>query len=308
MARQKSNKLRVNSWFYLFVLLIAVIGIIHPVLGEEGMVSISYRGAGGYTIGDVITFDGRNTAGTTTLLKITGPGLPEAGVPVYNLDGDPGSGNTIPVNADGTWKFVWYSANVAGIEKMITARYTFIAADLANPEKKASTSVLLKKPEFSVNQVRSAYPGDYVELSGTAEQGVTYVKIDITDSGSRVLHTFISPVGGSGSFNYGFRVDFPPGQYMVIVSNPSISTTLTRAFTVLSPKTTATTLTMTEAPQTTPIETVPVLIETSPDKTLPPASETSLTPRVPLSAFPPLAGLVISALIVLTRSTASRKK
>jgi len=45
------------------------------VLADEGTVSVSYRGAGGYTIGDVITFDGKNTAGNTNLLKITGPGL-----------------------------------------------------------------------------------------------------------------------------------------------------------------------------------------------------------------------------------------
>ena len=93
------------------------------MLGDEGIVSISYRGAGGYTLGDVIYFDGRNTAGNTTLLKITGRTAGNR-VPVYNLDGNPGSGNTIPVNADGTWKFVWYSANIDGIEKIITARYT----------------------------------------------------------------------------------------------------------------------------------------------------------------------------------------
>ena len=44
--------------------------------------------------------------------------------------------------------------------------------------------------------------------SGIAEQGVTYVKIDITNSENRVMHTYISPVSGNGSFNYGFRVDF----------------------------------------------------------------------------------------------------
>jgi len=306
MARLNTDKLRLNLWFYPFVMLIAVICIIHPVLGEEGTVSISYRGAGGYTIGDVITFDGRNTVGNTTLLKITGPGLPEAGVPVYNLDGNPGSGNTVPVNADGTWKFVWYSANVAGIENMITARYTFIAADLANPEKKASTSVLLKKPEFSVNQVSPAHPGDYMELTGTAEQGVTYVKIDITDSESRVLHTFISPVSGSGSFNYGFRIDFLPGQYTVTVSNPSIATTLTRVFTVVPPETPAPTLTMTEVFRT-PAETVPVFTETSPDQTLTSVPAPSLTPQVPLSLFTPLAGLIISALVILTSLNGYRK-
>ena len=305
MTRLNPGKSRLNSLFFPIAILIGVICIIQPVLGEEGIVSISYRGAGGYTIGDVITFDGRNTAGNTTLLKITGPGLPETGVPVYNLDGNPGSGNTIPVNADGTWKFVWYSANIAGIEKMITARYTIIAADSGNPAKTASTSILMKKPEFYVNPVREANPGQYVELSGRAEQGVTYVKIDITDSENRVLHTYISPVSGSGSFNYGFRVDFGPGQYTVTVSNPSLENALTRVFTVTSPGTPVPSLTTTGVTQT-PAETVPVLTVSTADQTVVPG--TSLTPRVPLSVFTPFAGIVICGLIIIRMSTVNRKK
>ena len=284
---------------------IAVICIIHPVLAEDGTVSISYRGAGGYNIRDVITFDGRNTVGNTTLLKITGPGLPDTGVPVYNLDGIPGTGNTVPVNADGSWKFVWYSANIAGIEKMITARYTFIAVDLADPEKKASTSILMKKPEFYVNQLKAAHPGDYVEVSGTAEQSVTYVKIDITDSEGRILHTFISPVSATGSFNYGFRVDIQPGQYTVRVSNPSLENTLTSMFTVVPPETPTSALTTPPVTQT-PAETVTVLTVTSPDQTPPVTSSVSSTPSIPLSPFIPIAGLVISGLIALTWSNRYR--
>ncbi len=305
MTRLNPGKSRFNSWFFPIAILIGVLCIIQPVLGEDGIVSISYRGAGGYTIGDVITFDGRNTAGNTTLLKITGPGLPETGVPVYNLDGNPGTGNTIPVNADGTWKFVWYSANIAGIEKMITARYTIIATDLISPEKKASTTILMKKPEFYVNQPGSVNPGDYVELSGSAEQGVTYVKIDITDPEGRVLHTFISPVSGSGSFNYGFRVDFLPGQYTVRVSNPSIEQIITRVFTVVSPGTPAPVMTSPRVTGT-PVGTATVPAGSSPEVTSLPG--TSLTPRVPLSPFTPLAGLVISGLIILTGSTGKKKQ
>ncbi|HET6580264.1 MAG TPA: hypothetical protein VFG36_00130 [Methanoregula sp.] len=290
--------------FFPIAMLIGVICIIQPVLAEEGIVSISYRGAGGYTIGDVITFDGRNTAGNTTLLKITGPGLPETGVPVYNLDGNPGSGNTIPVNADGTWKFVWYSANIAGIEKMITARYTIIAADSGNPAKTASTSILMKKPEFYINPIREANPGQYVELSGNAEQGVTYVKIDITDSENRVLHTYISPVSGSGSFNYGFRVDFGPGQYTVTVSNPSLENALTRVFTVTSPGTPVPSPTTTGVTQV-PAETVPPVTVSTAYQTVVPS--TSQSPRVPLSVFTPFAGIVICGLIIIRMSTVNRK-
>jgi hypothetical protein len=301
MARLNLNKLRLNAWFFAFVMFISIICIIPPVLAQGGTVSISYRGAGGYSIGDVITFDGTNTAGNTTLLKITGPGLPDAGVPVYNLDGAPGSGNTVPVNADGSWKFVWYSGNVVGKEKLITARYTFTASDSTDPEKKASTSILMKKPEFYVNQLKAAHPGDYVELSGSAEQSVTYVKIDIADSEGRILHTFISPVSATGSFNYGFRVDIQPGQYTVRVNNPSLENTLTSMFTVVPPETPVTALTTPPVTQTL-AETVPVLTVTSPDQTQPSTSFASLTPSIPLSLFTPLAGLIISGLIALTWS------
>ncbi|MFA5348408.1 MAG: hypothetical protein WC294_09740 [Methanoregula sp.] len=270
--------------------------------------SISYRGAGGYNIGDVITFDGKNTVSNITLLKITGPGLPDAGVPVYNLDGTPGTGNTVPVNSDGSWKFVWYSANVAGIEKMITARYTFIAADLTDQEIKASTSFLMKKPEFFINpQAGPAIPGDYVEFSGSAEQGVTYVKIDITDSESTILHTFISPVSGTGSFTYGFRVDMQPGQYTVRISNPSLENSLISLFTVVTPETPITALTTPPVTQT-PAETVPVLTASLPDQTPPVESSASLTPSIPLSSLTPVAGLVISGLIALTGSVRIKKQ
>ena len=52
-----------------------MIFFIQPVFADAGYVSISYRGSGGYYIGDTITFDGKNTAGNTTVVKITGPGL-----------------------------------------------------------------------------------------------------------------------------------------------------------------------------------------------------------------------------------------
>jgi len=305
MTRLNPGKSRLNSLFFPIAILFGVICIIQPVLGEEGIVSISYRGAGGYTIGDVITFDGRNTAGNTTLLKIAGPGLPQTGVPVYKLDGNPGSGNTIPVNADGTWKFVWYTSNIAGIEKMITARYTIIAADSGNPAKTASTSILMKKPEFYVNPVREANPGQYVELSGIAEQGVTYVKIDVADSGGRILHTFISPVSGTGSFNYGFRVDVQPGQYTVRVSNPSWENTLTRVF-MVTPSGIPTPVVTTPSVTGTPAETSTVPAVSSTDQTVVPS--TSLTPRVPLSVFTPFAGIFISGLIIIRMSAVNRKK
>ncbi len=146
------DNFRFNKYFIFTVVIITAICIIQPVFAQGGgTMTITYRGSGGYYIGDTIIFDGKDTVGNTTLLKISGPGLPASGVPVYDLEGIPGSGNNAPMNNDGTWKFVWSSANIKGIEKLVTARYTITAFDLINPEQTASVSVFLKKPEFYIN-------------------------------------------------------------------------------------------------------------------------------------------------------------
>jgi len=281
-------------------MLIAVILIIQPVLADAGFVSISYRGAGGYYVGDTITFDGRDTIGNTTLVKITGPGLPSEGVPLYDLNGIPGSGNTVAVTHDSSWKFIWYSANTAGIEKLVTARYTITAMDLSNPQKTATTSVLLKKPEFYINaQLSPINPGDYVQLNGYAERGVTYVKIDISDSSGKNVRTYISPVSGLGSFNYGFRADMPPGRYVATVSNPAMKNTLMTTLTVVLPE---------DSGLTPPIpENVTSTSTSSPTLTQPVTPVASLTPAIPLSPLTAIAGLFISAGIALAWSTGHRK-
>ena len=279
--------------------------IIQPVLAQDDSMIISYRGSGGYYLGDTVVFDGKTTVGTPTLLKISGPGLPREGVPVYDLNGVPGSGNTVPVNEDGTWRFVWYSATIAGSEKIRTARYTITAFDLANPEKTASVSVLLKKPEFYINPQKSQVnPGDYVQLNGIAERDVTQVKIDITDSKGTILRSYTSSVSSSGSFNYGFRADMQPGHYFVSVSNPSMKTVLRTSITVV-PSTESALTTTIPSPISTPSESLSV----------PPIPTPNLTQRVApspsavsLSPFTAIAGLMISGIIVLVWSNGRRKQ
>jgi hypothetical protein len=158
------------------------------------------------------------------LLKIAGPGLPSGGVPVNNLNDPSIAGTPAEVDQYGAWKFVWYAANVQGIEKLKTGRYTFTATDAANPDKSATALFMLKKPEYSViASPNPVNPGKYIELIGTAEQGISFAKIDIADSSGRVLHTYTSPVSSSGYFSYGFHVDMDPGQYPVTVSNPGLT-------------------------------------------------------------------------------------
>jgi hypothetical protein len=291
---------RLNNRYYSLILLIALICIIQPVFADAGFVSISYRGPGGYYIGDTITFDGKNTAGNTTLIKITGPGLPTEGVPLYDLNGIPGSGNTVPVTENNSWRFNWFSANTQGVEKVVTARYTITAMDLANSEKTATTSILLKKPEFYMDaQPGPIHPGDYVLLNGVAEKGVTYVMIDVSDSHGAKLHSLTSPVSSTGSFNFGFHADMPPGNYLVTVSNPSMKNSLMSKLTVGSPDNS--TLNTVVLANTTVTEGSSYTI------TQPPAVVPSPTHALPHSQLAVIAGLFISAGIILTWSKKNRK-
>jgi hypothetical protein len=215
----------VQAVFCILLFLIAATGILQPVMAANDSLSIAYRGSGGSVIGETVIFDGRNTYGNVTLIKITGPGLPAGGLPANNLNGAPGSGFPVEVNSESTWKYVWYSSTVPGVEKLQTARYTFTATDSRNPDNTAATSVMLKKPEFYITpSPNPSNPGNYVQLIGSAEQGITFAKIDVADATGRIVHTFTSPVSSSGYLSYGFHVDMDPGQYYITVSNPSLKT------------------------------------------------------------------------------------
>ncbi len=296
--------LRSNDNFFFLALFIAVMCIIQPVLAQDDSMIISYRGSGGYYLGDTIIFDGKNTAGSTTLLKISGPGLPDEGVPVYDFNGVPGSGNTIPVNEDGTWRFVWYSANSAGVEKIRTARYTITASDLTNPEKTASLAILLKLPDFYISpQQREVNPGDYVQLNGITELGITGVEIDIADSNGTILRSYTSSVSSSGYFNYGFRADIQPGYYFVSVSNPAMKKVLRTRISVVPPNGTVP-ITTIPSPLTTLSGSVSVPPTPSPDLT---KTEASSPSAIPLSLHITLAGLFISGIIARAGSLVCRK-
>jgi hypothetical protein len=220
---QKMGILPANKIFRSLLLLCAAACILQPVMAENGTITIAYRGSGGGYIGETFVFDGRNTYGNTTLLKITGPGLPPEGVPANNLNGASGTALSIPVDEDSIWKYSWDSSSIPGNEKLRTGRYAIIAMDSANSDKSATTQVMLKKPEYSISaSPNPVNPGKYVELNGYAEQGISSAKIEILDSQGTVLHSFTSPVSASGYFSYSFHVDMNPGQYRVTVTSPEL--------------------------------------------------------------------------------------
>ncbi|OPX63830.1 hypothetical protein [Methanoregula sp. PtaB.Bin085] len=237
-----------------FLLLVLAVCLLPPVMADTGSLSIAYRGSGGGYVGDTVVFDGKNTYGNITLIRITGPGLPSEGVPAANLNGPAGAGTPVKVNPDGTWKYTWYSSGIPGTEKLQTWRYTFVATDSLQTDKSATCQFMLKKPEFRITASPNPVTiGNYVELNGMAETGGDSAKIDISDSSGRILHTYTSPVSSSGSFSYSFHVDMGPGQYIVTVNTPLHKTSFGTVLTVVDEADVQSGVTTPSVPQTTTI-------------------------------------------------------
>ena len=229
------GKYTTKKFVFTFGLLAALLVLTLPVCAVNGTINIAYRGAGGNYLGDTIIFDGYNTFSNVTLLKITGPGLPAEGVPVYDINGAIGSGNIVPVNADGYWKFVWYTGSVKGVEKLQTARYYITAFDRAYPENTFVTSLVLKKSEFYVAAFPStALAGDYVQLTGISETGTSGVHFDIADPAGKIVHSYDTTVSASGYFNKAFHVDLLPGVYTVTMSSPTVKSVYRTSLTILA--------------------------------------------------------------------------
>ncbi len=278
-----------NRIFCSLLLVCAAACFLLPAMAANGTISIAYRGSGGSYVGDTVIFDGRNTYGNTTLITISGPGLPAEGVPVNNLNGPAGTGTPVEVDQEGAWKFAWYASGIPGIEKLKTARYTFTATDLKNPDKFATTTLVLRKPEFSVSASPNPItPGNYIVISGTAD-GIPFAKIDVSDSSGRVLHTFTSPVSSYGDFSYGFHVDMGPGQYQITVSNPALKAPFGSVISVI-PQEGTLPVTTTSMPSAVPTAEVTSGTPTAP------AAETSpaRTPLAPVTVLVALvAGIVL---------------
>jgi hypothetical protein len=269
----------------LFILIILVLSIV-PVQAQTGSVSISYRGDGGYYVGDSVIFDGRNTVGNMTVITITGPDLPAAGVPPYNLTGAAGSGNTVVTDPSGTWSYIWDSSRAVGADNLNTGRYTFTVFDLSNPQINSSASISLKQPEFYVTITPNpAVLNDYVQLVGKVDTAVDTIEIDVLDASGNKVHTFTSPVSAGGYFQYGFHVDMPPGTYTVSISSPSLSNSLSQPLTIaasnanLTPVATATTV-----PVTLPVMTTGTTAMPQVTATLSPGPGTLVISSVPSGA------------------------
>jgi len=276
-------------------LLVALIIMVQPVSAVNGTISITSRGSGGNYIGDNIVFDGFNSFGNVTLIKITGPGLPAEGVPVYDMHGQAGSGNIIPMNDDGSWKYVWYTGSIKNQDKLQTGRYYITVFDLTYPEKTASLSLLLKKPDFYVDAIPNvAVAGDYIQLVGIVEKGSTSVRFDLTDSAGKLAHSYETSVSASGYYNQGFHVDMAPGIYTITLTSPS-SKAVYRNYLTVQPAGT---------PQPSPVT---VISTPAPAGTVVPAPVTTSSPplvagtgRLSLSSAPSGATVYVDSVMVGT--------
>lgn len=220
------------------VILVAIFLCI-PVAAAADTISVTYRGLGSYYLGDTIILEGENSFSNQTLIQLSGPGLPAEGVPLFDLEGAAGSASLVPgINGD-SWKFAWYTDTVNGISRLQSGRYIITVSDKEYPDKRATISVYLQKPDFyfavTPNTITS---GSYVQLAGIADHGIGSVRFTITDASGSILRTDESLVSSTGYFNKGFRLDLPPGMYTITMSSPVTQSTFQQSLNIEGPKTT----------------------------------------------------------------------
>ncbi|HVP95988.1 MAG TPA: PEGA domain-containing protein [Methanoregula sp.] len=221
--------------------------------------------------------------GNSTVITVTGPGLPAAGVPPYNLTDVAGTGNTVVTDSSGDWSFYWDSSRATGAGNLDNARYTFTVFDQSNPQINASASIFVRQPEFyaTISPNPSVF-NNYVQVTGRVDSPADTIEIDVLDAAGNKVHTFTSPVSTGGYFQYGFHVDMQPGTYAVTVSSPSLSNSLTETLTVVSSNAN---LTSGESSVTASPTAIPELV----------SGTTTLTPQVTPAIVSGAGTLVISS-------------
>lgn len=290
--------LRFHPEIIAIALLILAAGIVVPALAAEGQITVGYQGAGWYYVGDTIVFNGMNSVGNNTLLKITGPGLPADGVPLYNIGGTAGSGNPAKFMTGTTWAFTWDTSRVDQ-SKLSSGKHIITVWDADHPEITSTTSIILKKPDFYMTATPStARYGDYINLNGVAETGVSYVKINVTDASGAILHTFMSPVSATGAFSYSFHADMQPGTYTVTGMNPSMDRVLKLTLTITGAESTpAAAVTTAPAGTTAPLQ--PADTTPAVETTVASTTAVPVTTQAPISPVTPLLALGLLGAVAL---------
>src|SRR5208337_1057598 len=150
------------SVFWMMILLLIITGaaalMISPVSADTG-VTIAAQGDQSYYLGENVVLSGHNYDSDTTYLFITGPGtfttgpgIPSGGGKLTSplqavVSGNPGSFTIVKRNADKSWEYVFYTANLP----VDAGTYTIYAVsqpktkDQLGPDA-ANVGIILKKP------------------------------------------------------------------------------------------------------------------------------------------------------------------
>jgi hypothetical protein len=217
------NPMRENLLFTLFFCLLV------SCASAGSGVTISADGDHSYYLGEKVVFSGQNSNLDPTYLFMTGPNLPATGAKLTSprqpvVSGSPDSFTVVKTNADLTWEYSWYTANLpldAGTY-MIYAANQPKSLDQQGADA-AGVGIIVKKPfimaEVSPAEVTRGQP---FTVSGTAEGIPPSVQIWILGRNTFIKAT--ESVNPDASFGYEVRkevtANLDSGRYFVIVQHP----------------------------------------------------------------------------------------
>jgi len=146
-------------------------------------VTISADGTQSYYLGEKVVFRGQNTDSDSTYLFMTGPNLPAAGIKLTSsketaMSGNPDSFTVVKTNADKSWDYSFYTANLlldAGVYTVYAASQPK-TADQLGPDA-ANVGIVLKKPFITAALTPTpVIKGQPFQVTGTAEGNIPQVQ------------------------------------------------------------------------------------------------------------------------------------
>ena len=192
-------------------------------------VTISADGTQSYYLGEKVVFRGQNTDSDSTYLFMTGPNLPAAGIKLTSsketaMSGNPDSFTVVKTNADKSWDYSFYTANLlldAGVYTVYAASQPK-TADQLGPDA-ANVGIVLKKPFITAALTPTpVVKGQPFQVTGTAEGNIPQVQVWII--GDNYVFTTTTPVNSDAE--YVFTADaaltgkLPTGQNYLFVQHP----------------------------------------------------------------------------------------
>jgi hypothetical protein len=170
-------------------------------------VTISADGTQSYYLGEKVVFRGKNTGSEPTYLLMTGPNLPAAGVKLTSpktaaVSGNPGTFTVVTTNADKSWEYAFYTANLP----LDAGTYTIYAAgepktaDVLGPDA-ANVGIVLKRPFImAAPSASTVIQGQPFRVTGTAVGNIPEVQVWII--GNNYVYTAKTPVNIDGDFTF----------------------------------------------------------------------------------------------------------